>query len=87
MVLKSQQQYNLFYDFGRWGYYTNSMEGQVMPGFVTDPPGMEICGLHDIVFAAALRYIPRHKQQTTILLRRTMMGASLSINSASNRRF
>jgi len=64
---------NLFYDFGRWGYHTNATEGQILPGFAPDPPGEEICGQYDIVFAAALRF-NSSTQNADMLLRRTTAG-------------
>lgn len=58
-----------FYSFGTWGYYTNDHESQIMPGFTSDPPGAEVCGIYKIVFVAALRYYPS-QEKANILLRR-----------------
>eukprot|EP00592_Proboscia_alata_P006408 CAMPEP_0194354490 /NCGR_PEP_ID=MMETSP0174-20130528/2647_1 /TAXON_ID=216777 /ORGANISM="Proboscia alata, Strain PI-D3" /LENGTH=464 /DNA_ID=CAMNT_0039123463 /DNA_START=161 /DNA_END=1555 /DNA_ORIENTATION=- len=77
-------QSNLFYDFGSWGHYTPSMRKKVMPGFLPSPPGTEICGEYDIVFAAALDD-SNHSSGgcTKIFLRMTTQGR-LTIQECSN---
>ena len=64
---------NLFYDFGRWGYATNATDGQILPGFAPEPPGVEICGQYEIIFAAALSFNDA-TQNADMLLRRTTTG-------------
>ena len=50
-------QLNLFYDFGRWGYYTPIVKGRVMPGFLPSSPGTGFVGEYNVVFAAALGHL------------------------------
>jgi hypothetical protein len=52
-----------YYDFGSWGYCTDELVGEILPGFgfvaaplrgfVATPPGIEVCGEYDIVFVTA----------------------------------
>eukprot|EP00979_Chaetoceros_neogracilis_P004661 scaffold803_cov154-Chaetoceros_neogracile.AAC.2 len=44
-----------YYDFGSWGYCTDELGGEILPGFgfVATSPGIEVCGEYDIVFVTA----------------------------------
>ena len=82
---------NRLYDFGTWGYHTNDSMGQLMPGFYEEPPGVEICGRYDLVFAAAVRY-NNVKEAAELLFRRQVKGSmsiqvdSKAVNVAIGRR-
>ncbi|KAL7522546.1 hypothetical protein ACHAWX_007255 [Stephanocyclus meneghinianus] len=71
-----------FYSFGNWGYYTNDHESQIMPGFSLTPPGVEICGVYNVIYVAALRY-DNVQKQANILLRQQPRRGSLVIQESS----
>lgn len=69
------------FDPGQWGYYRNILNGEVMKGFLPDPPQVEdICGEYKIVFVASLTYSNEH-QNAKWHLRRIASGSLLIVNS------
>lgn len=73
----------VFYDFANWGYYTNDLMHEAMPGFVATPPSAEICGVYDILFVAALRY-NTGTCNADMLLRRTVREGTLTLSQTSS---
>jgi hypothetical protein len=68
-----------YYDFGSWGYFTQTLKDEILRGFVATPPGIEICGEYDIVFVAALKYDHRISN-ANMHLRRTISEGNLDIH-------